>query len=50
MLGKSSMVHRLLSDTWVLARQVIQFQSSREVYALLTLTFVAGLGLGAIIL
>jgi len=50
MLGKSNMVRRLLSDTWVLARQVIQLQSSREVYTLLTLTFVAGLGLGAIIL
>lgn len=44
------MVRRLLSDTWVLARQVIQLQSSREVYALLVITFAMGFGLGAVTL
>ena len=44
------MLRRLLRDTWVLGRQVVMFQSSREVYLLLTITFIKGVVVGAVLL
>jgi len=44
------MLHRLISDTWVLGRQVVRLQSAREVYVLLAIAFIKGAVVGAILL